>query len=457
MSDSLPPFDATAEEAVLAALLLDEDAMAQVKRTGLMASEFFREHNGWWFAAAERMWERGETITMPGWFAEMGELLDKAGGEPYMTEIWGNNLMAVGCETHAMIVRRCAYQRSVISMATTIAKQSYSAKANQKDIDGLWRDSVESVLALRPPGSDGMVRIWDASVETSYGAPWDIPVLDRLTNGVAPGKLTIIAGGTGQGKSMLAGQIATNYAAQMGRALIFTKEMGEGEYRQRIESRLMAAGNLPPVEALDIHLKNRRVIDVPYIRAETQYHDGERLHDGAPAPILVVIDYLQLMHFSGSDKESEATRIGKTTTGLKDMAVEMGCHVVLLTQYSREGSKEQRVGWGVTDHCLLNMDQKFNAPFNESFKGSSSIEQDADHTIQIVRHTREFPHPCNGHVDIYLTKNRSGRVGRCFAYDDFSNARFRFFENQNEAYREGGSTLGLAHKICVDQNLVQDG
>lgn len=440
---------------MLAALLLDDGAMSVVKSTGIVAEEFWSDANKEWFAAAERLWERGEAITMPSWFAEMGQNLDSAGGEPYLVEVWGRHYTAVGAEVHANIIRRCAYARKMIAELSDVATKAWAVKPNQQDIDSLWQESVDRMLALRPPGSDGMIAIEDAKTEESYGSQWGIPVLDRLTRGVAPGKLTVVAGGTGQGKSMLAAQMATNYAAQNGRALIFTKEMGEGEYRQRIETRCMAEWGVSDMATLDILLKNRRVIDVPYIRAETQYHDGDRKFHDAPSPILVVVDYLQLMKYSGTDKEAEATRIGKTTTALKDMAVELGCHVVLLTQYSREASKDQRVGWGVKDECLLNPSEKFNAPFNESFKGSSSIEQDADHTIQIVRHTREYPHVCHGHVDIYLTKNRSGRVGRCFAFDDFQNARFRFF-TQQEAYAYAGAQLNLAHRICLDQGLAHE-
>ena len=103
----LPPHDIAAEEAVIAALLLDEEAYPRVVAI-LRPEDFFREQNQWCYEACVALADRGETITHPTVSHELERAgrLDAAGGEPYLFEITGKHFTAEGVEAHARIVAR---------------------------------------------------------------------------------------------------------------------------------------------------------------------------------------------------------------------------------------------------------------------------------------------------------------------------------------------------------------
>lgn len=124
----LPPHEIAAEEAVIAALLLDDSASALVAAI-VRPADFFREQNAWIYDACLALAERGEPITLPTVAHELdcAGRLDAAGGEFYLVEISGKYFTAVGVEAHARIVANCAIYRMLIGAAQQIAQLAYAA------------------------------------------------------------------------------------------------------------------------------------------------------------------------------------------------------------------------------------------------------------------------------------------------------------------------------------------
>ncbi|MCA9826714.1 MAG: hypothetical protein KC479_15170, partial [Dehalococcoidia bacterium] len=131
----LPPHDVSAEEAVIAALLLDDDAYARVLPI-VKPEDFFREQNGWIYEACLSVAERGEEVTIPTVAHELDRAghLDEAGGEPYLVEVAGKYFTAVGVETHARIVARDALYRRLIQAAGQIASIAYEGGPDVKSV-----------------------------------------------------------------------------------------------------------------------------------------------------------------------------------------------------------------------------------------------------------------------------------------------------------------------------------
>lgn len=124
--ERLPPHDVVAEEAVIAALMLDEEAFARVSGI-LKASDFFREQHAWVWTAADRLHQRNETITIPTLAHELNLMgsLDGMGGEPALVEIVGRHFTSQGVEAHARMVLRDATYRRLIQAAGRIAAMAY--------------------------------------------------------------------------------------------------------------------------------------------------------------------------------------------------------------------------------------------------------------------------------------------------------------------------------------------
>src|SRR3990170_5411950 len=120
-AERLPPFDPEAEEAVLASLMVDEDAIYKVQ--GLVRPEdFYREQNRWTFEACLALWERSEAINQVTVAHELArrEKLDEAGGPGFLSRIVAELPTPVGVEHYAGIVRRDSTYRQLVGISAQI-------------------------------------------------------------------------------------------------------------------------------------------------------------------------------------------------------------------------------------------------------------------------------------------------------------------------------------------------
>lgn len=118
-----------AEDACIGAILLDADAAMPAILPVLSGPEdFYREQNGWAYAGACSLWERGDSITLVTLAHQMDGLsvLDRAGGEPWLVALLGTTYTVIGVEAHARIVARDALYRRLIHAAQVIARLGYN-------------------------------------------------------------------------------------------------------------------------------------------------------------------------------------------------------------------------------------------------------------------------------------------------------------------------------------------
>src|SRR6185295_5467699 len=125
-AEKLPPFDVEAEEACLAAILVDEEAIGRVE--GLVQPEdFYRDQNRWAYDACLALWSRNESInqvTLAHELSRRGKL-DEVGGIPYIARIVGELATPVGVEHYASIVKRDAVYRTMITVGSQIVQVAY--------------------------------------------------------------------------------------------------------------------------------------------------------------------------------------------------------------------------------------------------------------------------------------------------------------------------------------------
>jgi len=233
--------------------------------------------------------------------------------------------------------------------------------------------------------------------------------LDAKTSGMQRSDLIMLAARPSMGKTAFALNIAQQAAIKtQAKVLIFSLEMSREQLGQRLlsmESRIemqkLKTGNLERKDWDQIHIAldtlskaNIYIDDTPGITAMEIKNKCRRLK-AEKGLDLVVIDYLQLMSFEGR-AESRQQEITALSRFLKQLAREMDCPVLVLSQLSR--APEQR-----NDH----------RPILSDLRESGSIEQDADIVMFLYRdeyynpETTEKPNIC----EVNIAKQRSGPTG----------------------------------------------
>jgi replicative DNA helicase len=246
--------------------------------------------------------------------------------------------------------------------------------------------------------------------------PW--PQFNRLTGGLKPGQLVVIAARPGVGKSTAATQIAVHAAEHGGIASsMFSLEMPGALILSRLiagragvelaswdsgavnrQEREALSLEASAVAALPFGIFDQATATIPAIRAAI----SKRIAEG---PIgLIVVDYLQLITSTRTRGQSNRNdEVSDISRGLKLLAMEIGVPVIALSQMSRAGDKENR------------------APRLSDLRDSGAIEQDAD--IVAFLH-RSLDSGAGSLVELRIEKNRTGAVGKVDLIFEAQRARF---------------------------------
>ena len=433
--ERLPPHDIEAEEAVVAALLVDPEAIFKVTPI-LNAPDFFREKNAWIYEAAVELWGRDESINQITIAHELDrkERLEEVGGQSYLGDIIRQLPTSVGVEFYARIVKRDSTYRGLINAATGILQLAYEAPA---DIDSVFSRSEELIQRLR--GGENfrdfvhisqLLQVYLdedaeaaelrelATVEAGFSD------LDHLLGGLKRADLIIVGARPSVGKSSFALGIARNAAVnQNANVAFFSLEMSA----EQLAVRLLAAESGVDSTRLRLggqtELEERRIIratgelaeaniwfdDSPVLSVAELRAKVRRLA-GTQGVDLVVVDYLQLMQSdaSWSGRENRVQEISYISRTLKGLARELDVPVIALAQLSRAIE---------TRHPRI--------PLLSDLRDSGSIEQDADVVIFLSREelyiSREqwmSEHPempesayPQGVAQVIVAKHRNGPTG----------------------------------------------
>lgn len=196
--ERVPPSDIPAEVVTLGSMVLDDAARATVLAT-LQAADFFRPAHATIYAALAELHAAGEPVdlvTLPAKLAERGGL-DNVGGREYLAELVNGTPCAANAEHYAGIVRAHAEKRRLHSAAVQIAEAALDPKAEPAE---LLADAERALSAAVKSKTDKQtaapVLVCLADVEPEE-VRWLWPTR------IALGKLTMIAGDPGLGKSFL--------------------------------------------------------------------------------------------------------------------------------------------------------------------------------------------------------------------------------------------------------------
>ena len=425
----LPPQNVEAEQAVLGAILLDNQALYKTLEI-LDPEEFYRPVHKRIFRGMVEVAEQSQVIDLLTLADHLrrGEALDAIGGTAYLTDLAQSVATAAGVAYHARMVHETAVSRSLIVAATEIVSRGYEGTRRVDELLDFAERSIFGIAERRIKrlftSMQDVVASTVAHIDQLYtrkeritGIPTGFHDLDERTAGLQPSDLIIIAGRPSMGKTSLALGIALNAALNRTRqytVAIFSLEMSKEQLCMRL---LSAAGNLNMHRIRTGHLNEDEWKTLA--RTASLLHDSRIYIDDTPAITvlemgakirrlraehgldLVVVDYLQLMSGSGTS-ENRQQEISDISRSLKSVAKELNIPVVALSQLSR---------------AVENRPSK--RPLLADLRESGAIEQDADLVMMIFRSEmyaaeveEEEDKQDEEHVaEILIAKHRNGPTG----------------------------------------------
>lgn len=425
--DRRPPYSEDAEQAVLSAMLIDQDAVLRAVEH-IDDTMFYAERHRRIFRAMVSIAERGgvvDPLTLSEELSRKGEL-DASGGKDYIGFLVDAVPTAANIEYHAAIVREKSILRRLIEVSTSIVAEAFEGKLTANDL----LDEAESKIfqVAQQKTREGFTRIkellWPTMEriealqrggKTVTGVASGFGDLDEMTSGFQPADLIIVAARPSMGKTAFTLNIAQHAAIEHNVPVAFfslemskeslVQRMLTSEARidaQRLRKGMLRDDDFPRLARAAGILSSAPVYidDTPGISILEMRSKARRLKTESGVG-MVIVDYLQLMA-GPAGSESRQQEVSQISRGLKALAKELSVPVIALSQLSR--APEQRTG-----------DNK--RPQLSDLRESGAIEQDADLIMFLFRQefydgpTDKDGNSLEGKAEVIVGKQRNGPIG----------------------------------------------
>ncbi|MEZ4705346.1 MAG: replicative DNA helicase [Bdellovibrionota bacterium] len=438
----LPPQNIEAEQSVLGAMLLDNEAGFEVMEI-LHEGDFYRPHHQKIFASIIALIQKDEPadlITLTNALKGTNEL-EKIGGVSYLAKLVETVPTSANVLHYAKIVRDKAVLRSVIHAASEIQASGYQGAESIDDFLDEAEQIIFKVSENRQSGAltpiSQVVKDSFRQIEKNYerkelitGLASGFHDLDKMTSGLQPSDLIIIAGRPSMGKTSFCLNIAQHVAiAEKKTVALFSLEMSREQLvtrllcsEARVDSSKLRSGFISEEEWMKLtdsagRLSDSQIYidDTPQASVFDMRAKARRLK-ASKGLGLIIVDYLQLMSSRGR-VESREREISEISRSLKALAKELNVPVIALSQLNRgvESRQDKR-------------------PMLSDLRESGAIEQDADIVGFIYRdevYNKETPDV--GIAEFNVVKHRNGPIGMVRL--SFQHA-FTRFENLSLEYSD---------------------
>ena len=417
----VPPHNLEAEQAVLGGVLLNNDAMNQLMDI-LSPDDFYREAHSTIFDGMARLYNESETIdviTLSEMLNRKGRL-DKVGGIDYLAILVQSVSTSAGIVYHAQIIRAASVRRQLISECSNISELCFQEhedaevlleKAEQTIFNIAESQIKEGFQSLRQIVKGSVKKVEKAGESDGFltGITTGFEYFDRLTAGLQPSDLIIVAGRPSMGKTALALNIGYNAAKKTKKGVaVFSLEMSRQQlgirllgFESRIDATRLRTGRLKKDEWQELIDSADRLSEIPIyiddssaIRVLEMKAKCRRLKKRGELG-LVIVDYMQLIQ-GRSSAESRQLEMSEISRGLKGLAKDLDIPVMALSQLNRKVE-----------------DRPNKRPQLADLRESGAIEQDADVIVFIYRD--EFYNPQaeeNQNIaEIIIGKQRNGPTG----------------------------------------------
>lgn len=426
------PHSLEAEQSVIGAILLDSQSeRAQKVLATLKAESFYSRHHQVIFAAMKSMNKESSPIdgmTVSDRLEREG-LIDQVGGFSYLMQVGKGSFSQANIGAYASVIRERAAERYGIQKLNEATELFYTRNgmtaAEKFDAVQMLATQISDYAKTgNRRGARPLIEVmddWLCEVEQRFdnsgrsrGLSTGIPSLDALLEpkGLVKGSLFVIGARPKMGKTTLYSQMAINCAMREKLpAILFSLEMPDKQIFERMVGQ--ASGVNTDIfyrgsdNDSDFALANGRAMelvesgnlfidDTPGITLAHIVAEARRIKREKGAVGMVMVDYLTLM--TGEKADRNDLSFGLITKGLKNLAKELGCVVVLLTQLNRDLEKR------------LN-----KRPLPSDSRDTGQIEQDCDYWLGIYRegaYDENFPQQ---DTELLLRLNRHGKSGVVYA------------------------------------------
>ena len=419
----VPPHSLEAEQAVLAAVLLDNDRMNGVVEI-LRPEDFYQRAHRNLFSAMLELYERGRAID-PLTISEVLKGRDgekEAGGVAYLSELIHNVPTISNAADYARLVKEKSILRKTIAVSQQIAASAYEGVTELDEFldrteqaifeiaEEKIKPSYYSMSEMSKEAMKEIEKLYEKK-EMITGIPSGFRDLDAKTAGFQNSDMIVVAARPGMGKTALCLNVALNAALRSKVPVaIFSLEMSRQQLalrmicsEARVEFQRLRTGYLTQDEINRIVASVGRLSEAPVytddsgaltaleLRAKARRLKKER------GIGMIIVDYLQLMHGSNTrqNTENRVQEVSEISRSMKSLAKELNIPVVAVSQLSRgvESRNDKR-------------------PQMADLRESGAIEQDSDLILFVYREEmyakEKTPQEAKGIAEIIIGKNRSG-------------------------------------------------
>lgn len=418
--EKLPPQNLEAEMAVLCSMLIEEEAISHAIEI-LNEDSFYKEAHKIIFNAVVSLYNKSrvaDIVTLIDELKKRGALED-VGGINYLTSLTTSVPTAANIRHYAKIVKEKSLLRNLIASATTIVSEAYEA---QEDADDLLDKAERMIFEITSKKIEGgfvsLKEIIKDSIETIdslyqrktniTGIPTGFHDFDRLTAGLQPSDLIVVAGRPSMGKSAFAASVAEHVGvAEKLPVAIFSLEMSKEQLVQRmlcsharVDANKVRTGFLSQsdwprltnaagkLSEAPIYIDDSPALSILELRGKARRLKSQ--HDVQ----LIIVDYLQLLQ-SPTRAENRQQEIADISRSLKSLAKELNLPLVAISQLSRGPERRE--------------DRR---PQLADLRESGAIEQDADVVMLLFREEFYTPTEENrGVAELTIAKQRNGPTG----------------------------------------------
>ncbi len=432
MNPKIPPHDLEAEQSLLSAVLIDDEAIIKVS-DHLEPESFYQRNHQLIYESMTQLYESREAIDVVTLTNQLkkNKALTKVGGASAIAKL--SNLVSTGAnaESYAKLVKEYFIKRQLISLGGEMAELAFDSSKSAQDVLDQAESKVFKVSQTHAvqefiPIKDTLVESFERLDELQKnqgelrGMPTGFQDLDNMLAGMQKSNLLILAARPAMGKTAFALNITQNMAVKYKKKVgFFSLEMSKEELVDRllvaqadIDAWKLKTGKLNQQDFLKISdamgvLAEAQLFidDTPGLSIYDMRTKARRLMSEHQID-LIVVDYLQLAH--GRTRDNRVHEVGEISQGLKNIARELRVPVLALSQLSRaiESRGEKN-------------------PQLSDLRESGSIEQDADVVMFLYRKDEDI----REQITLKIAKHRNGPTGELELF--FRGDRIKFFGTES--------------------------
>ena len=418
--ERIPPHNLEAEKSVIGAAMLDKEVVFDVLEV-VRAEDFYSKANREIFTVITDLQRSSTPVDVLTVTDELKKrkMLEAVGGRVYVAQLSADVPSVSNAVEYAKIVAEKAVLRRLIGTADEIAKKGYEESENTLDILEYAEKGIFEIAKSKQHSEIAKIseiiltNFEEISVRSQSqggitGVPSGLIDLDRKLSGFQKSDMVVLAARPSMGKTAFALNVALNAALKAdAKVLIFSLEMAKEQLSQRllsmearVESQKMSTGDVDMSDwdkmsaALDSFNKMSIYIDdTPGIKLMEIKNKCRRMKAETGLD-MIILDYLQLMEGEkrSDNRQQEITSLSR---GMKLLAREMECPVIVLSQLSRAPDQREN-----------------HRPVLSDLRESGAIEQDADVVLFLYRdevYNEETEKP--GICEVIVAKHRNGPIG----------------------------------------------